>query len=47
MTLVSDDRLFSNRALRESAAGPFALSLVVPRYRRIVVDEYHHGFDAS
>lgn len=45
--LVSDDRLFSNRLVRESAAGSFVLGLVVPRYRRVVVDEYHHGFDAS
>jgi hypothetical protein len=47
VTLVADDRLFANRALRESGAGPFALGLVVPRYRRVIVDEYHHGFDAS
>ena len=47
VTLVADDRLFANRALRETAAGPFALGLVVPRYDRVVVDEYHHGFDAS
>lgn len=47
VTLVADDRLFANRVLRETAAGPFALGLVVPRYRRVVVDEYHHGFDAS
>jgi hypothetical protein len=47
VTLVADDRLFANRALRESAAGPFALGLVVPRYQRVIVDEYHHGFDAS
>jgi hypothetical protein len=47
VTLVADDGLFSNRALRETAAGPFALGLVTPRYRRAVVDEYHHGFDAS
>jgi hypothetical protein len=46
-TLVSDDRLFSNRALRETAAGPIALGLVYPRYQRIIVDEYHHGFDAT
>ncbi|MGH7498841.1 MAG: DUF4350 domain-containing protein [Gemmatimonadales bacterium] len=45
--LVSDDGLFSNRAVRESAAGPLMLALVVPRYRRVVVDEYHHGFEAS
>ena len=47
VTLVSDDRLFTNRLVRESAAGAVALGLVVPRYRRVVVDEYHHGFDAS
>lgn len=47
VTLVADDRLLSNRLLRESGAGPFALGLVVPRYDRMVVDEYHHGFDAS
>ena len=47
VTLVADDGLFANRALRESGAGPFALGLVVPRYDRVVVDEYHHGFDAS
>jgi hypothetical protein len=47
VTLVADDRLFGNRALRETAAGPFVLGLVVPKYRRMVVDEYHHGFDAS
>lgn len=47
VTVVSDDRLFSNRAVRESSAGTFALGLVVPRYRRLMIDEYHHGFDAS
>jgi hypothetical protein len=47
VTLVADDRLFANRALRETAAGPFVLRLVVPRYRHVIVDEYHHGFDAS
>lgn len=47
VTLVADDRLFENRALRATGAGPFALGLVVPRYRRLMVDEYHHGFDAS
>jgi hypothetical protein len=47
VTLVADDRLFSNVALRQTAAGPFALGLVVPRYQRVIVDEYHHGFDAS
>jgi hypothetical protein len=47
VTLVSDDVLFSNRALRDTGAGPFALGLVVPRYDRVIVDEYHHGYDAS
>lgn len=47
VTLVSDDGLFTNRALRETGAGPFTLGLVVQRYDRVVVDEYHHGFDAS
>jgi hypothetical protein len=46
-TLVADDRIFSNRELRESEAGPLALSWVVPRYDRIVIDEYHHGYEAS
>jgi hypothetical protein len=46
-TLVADDGLFSNRALRETAAGPFTLGLVVARYDRVIVDEYHQGFDAS
>lgn len=46
-TLVADGRLFTNRAVRETAAGPFVLGLVVPRYDRMIVDEYHHGYDAS
>ncbi len=46
-TLVADDRIFSNRELRETEAGPLALSWVVPRYDRIVIDEYHHGYEAS
>ncbi|MGH7526016.1 MAG: DUF4350 domain-containing protein [Gemmatimonadales bacterium] len=45
--LVADDRLFSNRALRETEAGPLALGLVVPRYQRLVVDEFHHGYATS
>jgi hypothetical protein len=47
VTLVASDRLFSNRALRFTDAGPFALRLVVGRYRRVVFDEYHHGFRDS
>jgi len=46
-TLVADDRIFSNRELRETEAGPLALGWIVPRYDRIVVDEYHHGYEAS
>jgi hypothetical protein len=46
-TLVADDRLFTNRALRETDAGPLALSWVVPRYTHVVIDEYHHGYEAS
>jgi hypothetical protein len=47
VTLVADGQLFSNRALRETAAGPFALGLVVPRYRRVLVDERHHGYEIA
>jgi len=47
VTLVSDDRLFTNRLVRESGTGSFVLGLVVDRYPRVIVDEYHHGFDAS
>ena len=47
VTLVADDRIFSNRALRETGAGPFALRLVAGRYRRVLVDEYHQGFGPS
>jgi hypothetical protein len=47
VTLVADDRLFRNRALRRTAAGTFVLGLVAPRYRRMLVDEYHHGYQAS
>jgi hypothetical protein len=47
VTLIADDLLFSNRAVRSSAAGPFALRLVVGRYDRILIDEYHHGYGPS
>jgi len=47
VTLVADASYFSNRALRETAAGPFALGLVVPRYRRALVDERHHGYEIA
>ena len=44
VTLVADDRLFRNRAMRLTSAGTQMLALVAPRYRRMVVDEYHHGY---
>ena len=47
VTLVADDLLFSNRALRSSGAGPFSLRLVAGRYDRIIFDEYHHGYGPS
>ena len=47
VTIVAEDALFANRALRETAAGPFALGLVVPRYTRAVVDERHHGYEVA
>ncbi|HWB42842.1 MAG TPA: DUF4350 domain-containing protein [Gemmatimonadales bacterium] len=47
VTLVADDRLFRNRTLRNTSAGTLMLGLVAPRYRRLVVDEYHHGYQAA
>jgi hypothetical protein len=47
VTLVADDRLFRNRTLRKTSAGELVLGLVTPRYRRVVVDEYHHGYHAA
>lgn len=47
VTLVADDRLFRNSTLRYTAAGELTLGLVAPRYRRILVDEYHHGYRVS
>ena len=46
VTLVADDRLFRNRTLRRTSAGELVLGLVAPRYRRVVVDEFHHGYQA-
>ena len=49
--LLADERLLSNRSLRRSDAGPFALRLLQgasgARYRRVVFEEYHHGFGAQ
>ncbi len=47
VTIVADDRLFRNRTLRNTSAGELALGLVSPRYRRVVVDEFHHGYQAA
>lgn len=47
VTLVADGMLFSNRAMRQSDAGEFALGLFVGRYRQAIFDEYHHGFGPS
>ena len=45
--LVADGGLFTNRALRESAAGEFALGLIVGHYRAVAFDEYHQGFGTA
>lgn len=47
VTLVSDDGLFRNRALRRTLAGAFMLGLVADRYERMIVDEYHQGYLAA
>lgn len=47
VTLVADGVLFSNRALRETDAGVFALGLFVDRDSAAIFDERHHGFAAS
>jgi hypothetical protein len=46
-TLVADDELFTNRTLRHEAGAPFVLRLVSDRSRRLLVDEYDHGFGPS
>ncbi len=47
VTLIADDGLFSNRQLRETSAGPFALGLVADRYKTFAVDEFHQGYGPS
>ncbi len=44
VVIVADAGFFRNRALRETPAGPFALSLFGGRYRRVIFEEAHHGF---
>ncbi len=45
--LVADASLLSNRALRDTDAGPFVLGLLAGRYQYVLFDEYHHGYGAS
>jgi hypothetical protein len=45
--LVADASLLTNRALRDTDAGPFVLGLIAGRYQHVVFDEYHHGYGAS
>ena len=47
LTLVADDRLFRNRTMRNTSAGELVLGMVAPRYRRLVVDEFHHGYQVA
>ncbi len=44
--LAADATLFSNRVLRTTAAGEFALGLAAS-HAGVLVDEYHHGFGPS
>ena len=46
VTLVADAALFTNRALRETQAGEFALSLIPAGTSEVLVDEYHHDYGA-
>lgn len=47
VTLVADGRLFSNARMRDTDAGLATLPLVGGRYRRVIFDEYEHGFGPS
>lgn len=48
VTLVSDEELFRNRTLRRTWAGPYLLELIAAGgYRRVIFDEFHHGFGPS
>lgn len=44
VVLLADAGLLRNRALRETAAGPFALALFSGRYDRVIFEEAHQGF---
>jgi hypothetical protein len=45
VVLLADAGFFRNRALRETPAGPFTLGLFAGRYRRVIFEEAHHGFE--
>lgn len=42
--LASESSLFTNRTLRYTAAGPWVLALFRDAGRRVVFDEFHHGY---
>jgi hypothetical protein len=42
--LASESDLFTNRVLRQTAGGPFALSLLRGAGAHVVFDEFHHGY---
>jgi hypothetical protein len=42
--LLADATLARNRALRETAAGPFVLGLFAGRFQRVIFEEAHQGF---
>ena len=44
ITIVADAEIFTNRAVRRTPAGEFALSLVPGGTKRVLVDEYVHDF---
>ncbi len=45
--LVADGRLFENRTVRRTEAGPFWLGLLARGHRVVRFDEYHQGFGPS
>lgn len=47
VSLVANGLLFSNWALRETDAGLATVPMIAGRYRRVVFDEYLHGFGPS
>jgi hypothetical protein len=47
VVLLADATLLRNRALRETAAGPFALRLLAGDYQRVIFEEAHQGFGAG